>query len=87
MAPLNEIDLTELTIIELWQWISELMEEGLSDGDVDGFANAAPFRMAKRLLDELVARDPDWNYAEIAEFRTTLERVLAGERGFTTGHA
>lgn len=87
MAQLSDIDLSELSGAELWQWTFELMEEGRASTDIDGFADAAPFRMVELILDELVRRNPDLDTAAISEFRTTLERALAGERGFTTGHA
>jgi hypothetical protein len=87
MSPLNECDpeLACFSTTELWEWAIERMETGLAAGD-DHTAPAAPFHIAKLLFDEIVRRNPDWNCAEIAEFRTILELALAGKGGWT-GHA
>ena len=86
MEQLSDIDLTELSGAELWTWTFQLMEEGLAAADVDGIAPAAPYRMVELILDEMVRRNPAMNIAEIAEFRTTLERALARDGG-SIGHA
>jgi hypothetical protein len=80
----NDPDLAIFSTGELFAWTVEEIETGLAAGD-DIEAPAAPFHIARLLFDEIVRREPGFDFAEISEFRTILDRALRGENRLIRG--